>query len=111
MAASIITIYNESNCDREMEFIGKVLGLAADHPDVTARVAVEMASELFEDPLLPYHMFGRGLAGALLRAGPIPLGVIAAAGDTLRTVEKGYSFPDAIRRGVAGTSWLRGLGR
>lgn len=97
--------------DREMEFVGRALGLAADHPDVTARAAVEMASELFEDPLLPYHIGGRGLAGYLLRAGPIPLGAIATAGDTLRAIEKGYSFADAIRRGATGTSWLRGLGR
>lgn len=97
--------------DREMEFIGKALGLAADHPDITARVAVEMASELFEDPLLPYHVGGRVLAGSVLRAGPIPLGVIATIGDTLRAVEKGYRFPDAVRQGSVGTSWLRRLGR
>jgi hypothetical protein len=90
-----------------MEFIGGALSRAAEHPEPVARVAREVASEVAKNPLLPYYMGGRALAGGLLRVGPIPLGSIALIGDTLRAAEKGYdNVPDFIRRSILGTSWL-----
>jgi hypothetical protein len=97
--------------DQEMVTAGKVLGKAAEHPEQAARVAGEVWSELNKDPMFPYHLAGRAFAGSLVGVGPLRIGVLAAMGDTLRAVEKGYGSRDIVRQAIEGNPWLRFLGR
>jgi hypothetical protein len=94
-AAGIAGKEEAKRFDREMEFIGGALSRAAEHPEPVARVAREVASEVAKNPLLPYYVGGRALAGGLLRVGPIPLGSIALIGDTHDRVTLGA---DKVRR-------------
>jgi hypothetical protein len=97
--------------DQEMVTAGKVLGKAAEHPEQAARVAGEVWSELNKDPTFPYYLAGRAFAGSLVGVGPLRIGVLAAMGDTLRAIEKGYGSRDIVRQAIEGNPWLRFLGR
>jgi hypothetical protein len=89
---------------------GKVLGKAAEHPEQAARVAGGVWSELNKDPMFQYYMAGRLAAGLLVGVGPLRAGGVAAIGDTLRAIEKGYGSR-IVRQAIEGNPWLRVLGK
>jgi hypothetical protein len=96
--------------DEEMVAAGKVLGKAAEHPEQAARVAGGVWSELNKDPMFQYYMAGRLAAGLLVGVGPLRAGGVAAIGDTLRAIEKGYGSR-IVRQAIEGNPWLRVLGK
>jgi hypothetical protein len=88
---------------RELELVRNSAKAIAEHPGGAARAAYHGADQRFEDPLLKYHLLGRGAMGYLARVGPVPLGPVALIGDTLRAFENGrQNLVDAVLDGIQG---------
>ena len=88
---------------RELELMRSSAKAIAEYPGDTARAVYYGADERLEDPLLKYHLLGRGAMGYFARVGPVPLGAVALVGDTLRAFENGrQNLVDALLDGVQG---------
>ena len=88
---------------RELELIRSSANAIVERPGDAARAAYYGADQRFEDPLLKYHLLGRGAVGYLARVGPVPLGPVALIGDTLRAFENGrQNLVDAVLDGIQG---------
>lgn len=88
---------------RELEVIRSSAKVVAEHPGDAARAVYYGTDQRLGDPLLKYHMLGRGAMGYLARVGPVPLGAVALVGDTLRAFENGrQNLVDAVLDGIQG---------
>ena len=88
---------------RELELIRSSANAIVDRPGDAARAAYYGADERFGDPLLKWHLLGRGAMGYLARVGPVPLAPVALVGDTLRAFENGrQNLIDALLDGIQG---------
>jgi hypothetical protein len=88
---------------RELELIRSSANAIVDRPADAARAAYYGADGRFGDPLLKWHLLGRGAMGYLARVGPVPLAPVALVGDTLRAFENGrQNLIDALLDGIQG---------
>jgi len=100
--------YGEEEARRfrdEIKAAGKGVRLVAENPGQSFDLAKRGMSEAFRrNPMLPFHLGGRGGLGLVLSYYGMPwLPLMAAAGDTLHALEKGHNVIDSIGHGVGGT--------